>query len=237
MLTLQFKTALPSSPRAGISDRDRAAEVESSSLDADVELCKKLQTYLEYRAQRLEPPTEFTRIWDRFYDTYTSRIMAYLRKSELPDADLEDCVQSVWAEIVANLVRLRFDPRRGRLSTWVITLARNRSVDIARRRRRVSTGLNEKMIALVDPELGPAGACELQSTRARVVDLLAEFSEQVTELNFQVFHQRLIEGRTGVEVAASLGLTPEQVRFRLHRMKRKFRDVLDRSRLLSCTES
>ncbi len=85
------------------------------------------------------------------------------------------------------------------------------------------------MDALVDPCPGPIATYEGHSTRARVKCVLAELSEEVSELNFQVFHQRMIDNRPAADVAATLGLTPEQVRFRLHRMKRKFRDLFDRS--------
>jgi hypothetical protein len=47
-----------------------------------------------------------------------------------------------------------------------------------------------------------------------------------------VLYQRFIDGRTSAQVADAMGITPEQVRFRVHRMKQKFRELFERSSTL-----
>ena len=128
--------------------------------------------------------------------------------------------------VVAHLADLRYDPGRGRISTWLIAVARNRALNMSGEPRL--RGAGRGLRRAVDAAPGPAEVCERHSTRARVRGVLTELSAQVSALNFQVFHLRFIEGRTGAEVADALGLTPEQVRFRLHRTKRKFRDLFER---------
>jgi DNA-directed RNA polymerase specialized sigma24 family protein len=53
--------------------------------------------------------------------------------------------------------------------------------------------------------------------------VLAELSGRVSACSYQILHLRWIEGRPLPEIAAALGLTPAQVRFRHHRVKQKFR--------------
>jgi RNA polymerase sigma factor (sigma-70 family) len=213
----------------GEPDEGPPAMVATSPPDRDDLLCEQLGIYLDCRSRNVDPPAPLAEAWDRFYLSHTPRIRAFLRKSALPESDREDCLQCVWIEVVAHLAALPYDRSRGRLSTWLLTVARNRSVDMLRRRRRLFTGLVEALDALVDPCPGPIAAYECHSTRARVKCVLAELSAEASKLNYQVFHQRMIDNRPCAEVAAKLGLTPEQVRFRLHRMKRKFRDLFDRS--------
>ena len=65
--------------------------------------------------------------------------------------------------------------------------------------------------------------------QARVRRALTRFADQVPESSFRILYLRWIEGRDVAEIAAALGLTTEQVRLRAHRMKRRFRDLFERS--------
>jgi RNA polymerase sigma factor (sigma-70 family) len=209
------------------TEPNRLARRPASLPDGDADLFEKLRAYLSFRSRNVDPPPALAEAWDHFYDIYTPRIRWFLSRSGLSEADREDCLQDVWSEVVTHLADLRYDPGRGRLSTWLLTVARNRALNMLRRRRRLSLALIEDGAFLVDPGPGPLAACECLSRKARVNSVLTELSGQVSELNFQVLYQRFIEGRTSAEVADALGLRPEQVRFRLHRMKQKFRDLFE----------
>jgi len=204
-----------------------AAKDEALPPEQPQDLFEKLKAYLDYRARKVDPPSTLVEVWNDFYRTQTPRISKFLQKSALPEADREDCLQCVWGEVVDHLASLAYDPSRGRLSTWLLTVARNRSVDMLRRRRRASR-LIEAGLTLVDPGPGPVESYERRSKQNRVRSVLEEFSGRVTALNFQILYQRMIEGRTVAEVAAALGLPPEQVRFRLYRMKREFRTLFEK---------
>jgi RNA polymerase sigma-70 factor (ECF subfamily) len=199
------------------------------SLEGDSDLCRELQDFLGYCSRHVEPPTALAKVWEDFYERYSFRIGAFLRRYRLSEAERADCLQDVWSEVVAHLVDFPYDPRRGRLSTWLMTVARNRTVDAIRHRRRFATGLLTDAVELPDQDADPAAACDRHSARDRVQSALAELSDEVPALSYQVLYQRVIDGRTGAEVAETLGLTPEQVRFRLLRTKRKLRKLLQRS--------
>ena len=189
----------------------------------------ELKAYLECRSRKVDPPAPLVAAWERFYGTYRTRIRAFLGRSGLQEADREDCLQDVWKEAVARLGHLSYDPGDGRLWAWLKTVARNHAVDTIRRRRHVWVGLDGDKIAVEDPGSEPAAECERRWTQGLVRGVLAELSEQLSMTSFAVLYQRGIEGRTSAEVAEALGLTPEQVRFRYHRVKRKFRDLIEGS--------
>ena len=112
-----------------------------------------------------------------------------------------------------------------------MTLARNKAIDSIRRRNRhvVETLADDEAGAPMDPRPGPDAEYERRQTLSKVQGLLLELSRNVSQTSFQALYQRWIEERSTAEVAASLGLTTDQVRFRTHRMKRRLRDMLERA--------
>ncbi len=212
---------------SGNGSRTGQGSSTGSPLDEE-DLWVKLRAYLECRCCNVDPPPPLAEAWDRFYDLYAPRMRAFLRRFGLPEADREDCLQDVWSKVLTRLAALPYDPRRARLSTWLLTVARNQAVDALHLRRRCADPI-EDPAAIVDSGPGSAADCDPLSTQERVRIVLTELSAEIPALNFQVLYLRTIEGCTTAEVAVTLGLTPEQVRFRLHRAKRKFRDLFEHS--------
>ena len=198
------------------------------SLEKGEEYLTSSQAYLLCLCRGDEPPPALAEAWRRFYEFYSPRIRAFLRCSGLADDDLNDCSQEVWQAIVAKLPQFQQDAGRGRLSTWIMALARNKSVDLIRiRNRRVSRNLEaHEVTAPLDPRLDPAAEYERRRTLDQVRRILLKLSGKVSKTSFQVLYLRWIEDLPTAEVAAALELTPDQVRFRAHRMKQKLRDLL-----------
>jgi RNA polymerase sigma-70 factor, ECF subfamily len=189
------------------------------------------KAYLESRSRGVEPPPPLAEAWRRLYEFYAPRIRVFLRKCGLHDEDLKDCSQDVWKEVVAKLAHFHQDRTRAQLSTWIMTLARNKAVDsIRRRNRHISWPLDDNDAgAPPDPNPGPAAEYERRRTLVEVQSLLAELASQVSPTSFQVLYMRWIEGLPTAEVATALEITPQQVRFRSHRMKQKVRALLELS--------
>jgi RNA polymerase sigma-70 factor, ECF subfamily len=196
-----------------------------------VEHLDQIKAYLDCRSRGVPPPAALTQAWEGFYGFYAPRIRAFLKRWCLSEADRNDCLQDVWHEVVVRFVRFRHDPRRAQFSTWLMTLARNKAVDAIRRRNRhVLESLGgDAATAAQDPGPDPAAQYERGRVLAQVRGVLAELSRQVSPTSYRVVYLRWIEGRPAAEVAAALALTPEQVRFRTCRLKRKVRELLERA--------
>jgi RNA polymerase sigma factor (sigma-70 family) len=190
-----------------------------------------LKAFLECRSRGIEPPPPLVEAWDHFYGFYAPRLQAFLKRAGLTEADRNDCFQDVWKEVVAGLGRFHHDPSRGLLSTWLMTLARHKAADLNRRRSRhpAERLAEDDAHAPLDPGLDPAAEYERRRTQDQVRRVLADLSGQVSQLSFQVLYLRWIEGWPTTEVADALDLSPRQVRFRTSRMKRKFRELFQRS--------
>lgn len=206
---------------------DRQTDSDAESLD--VSLIVGVQAYLDALARRAAPSPEHVDAWNRFYGLLAPIIRRNVRYRAVAGEDWNDCVQDVWQEVIIGLHRLRRDSNRTRIRGWLRALARNKSVDLIRRKSRMPTmSLNdvEDSLLSVANDSDPAILIERDSTRQLVREVFAEFSRGISTLNLRVLELRWFEGRTPAETAEILALTPAQVRFRHHRLKVKLRGLL-----------
>ena len=141
-----------------------------SPQDIERELVDKAKAYLRCRSGGMDAPPPLVEAWQRFYCTYELRVREVLEKWHLSDADREDCLQDVWVEVLVHLGHFQHDPGRGRLSTWLTTLARNKAADSIRHRSRHPSrplGADDD-VALLDTGPGPESDCERHWAQARV---------------------------------------------------------------------
>lgn len=200
------------------------------SHDADLEQLRGVQAHLRRLSRRLEPDDAERGCWQRFYERYDPLIRRVVRSSLRrgpSDADAEDCIQEVWAELITKLAELDYDPRRGQLSSWLFTFARRKVIRFLHRTSRHSARqLADPAATLAGRDGDPSIACTRREDRELVRRKLAELRARVSDVNYQVLHLRWIDGRTSAEIAARVNLTQDQVRYRLGRMKRKLRILI-----------
>ena len=198
----------------------------SGANDLDVGLLQDTQAYLECRFCHEPPRASWAEAWERFFQVCGPLIHRFALACRVPSADLDDCVQEVWTELVARLRGRRYNPRRGRFRTWLYTIVHSKATDLLRRRLRHPTeSLGGRAAALGSREGDPAAEGERRSQQEAVRRVLAALRRRVSERSYQVLYLRWIEGWTTREVAVALGLTSAQVRSRDHRMKGKCRSL------------
>ena len=154
------------------------------------------------------------------YDRYSPVLLAVALRvlSDRHEAEevLQDALTRIWFEAHS------FDPERGSAITWLVTVTRNRAIDVVRTRgRRART---EDSVGLV-PEVGPATpeSEAAESQRARVVrDALALLSpEQRSALDLAYFG-----GLSHSEIAEELGWPLGTVKSRIAQAVRLLREKL-----------
>jgi RNA polymerase sigma factor (sigma-70 family) len=197
----------------------------SGTQDIDLQLLLDARAYLQDRLARRTPRRPWLEAWERFYQTFTPLISRFALACRVPAVDLNDCVQEVWAALVRILPDFDYDRGRGQFRSWLYTVVHGKAVDLLRRRARHKVAcLTPQMAAALCGRYGdPATECERHAAREEVRRLLGELRRRVSARSFRVVQLRWIEGRTVQEIAAALELTPQQVRFRHHRMLQKLR--------------
>lgn len=75
-------------------------------------------------------------LWTQFDERYRPVLAAFARDQGLSLEDAAEVAQLTLAQFAADYRAGRYDRTRGRLSSWIIGIARNRVVDSARVRQR-----------------------------------------------------------------------------------------------------
>jgi len=151
----------------------------------------------------------------RLYDRY-ARMVHGILLCRVPPRDVDDLVQEVFLLALQQLHSLRDISRFG---AWLTTITRNRANDHYRK------------ASPVDRSTDPAAEEQAESrTNDPVVEQEAAMTLAVLRTLPETYREsltlRLVEGMTGPEIAARMGLTHGSVRVNLHRGMHMLREKL-----------
>lgn len=145
----------------------------------------------------------FAHLYRRYGPVVHGIVLARVARCEV-----DDLVQDIFVQALRKLPGLR-DPAR--FGGWLSRMARNRALD--HRRRSFPTAELPDDLLRTRPEEGRA-----LSVLARIRELPEAYRETLI--------LRFVEGLTGPEIAARVGMTPGSVRVNLHRGTRLLRELL-----------
>lgn len=146
----------------------------------------------------------FAGLYERFH-----RVVHAVALARVAACDAGDVVQDVFADAWRKLARLR-DPAA--FPGWILTIARNRATDVARRRRA------RAIDPAADLAVDPPPRLEAAAALAAIRDLPETYRETLI--------LRLVEGLSGPEIAEHTGMSPDSVRVHLHRGMKLLRERL-----------
>jgi RNA polymerase sigma-70 factor (ECF subfamily) len=164
--------------------------------------------------QRLRTPGD-SAAWADFVTMYEPLLTSYVRKKGVPEHDVADVVQTIYLSLLRAMPTFQLDKTRGRFRSWLYQVTVNAVTDRARRRgrranREVRWGESTPEPMTFDPS--PDEEWD-KAYRERMFQLaLEQVRERTNEVTWACFRCYLLEGRTGDEVAAELGLLPNTVR-------------------------
>jgi RNA polymerase sigma factor (sigma-70 family) len=192
--------------------------------DHDLSLLRGVQRYLAQLRNNQVPAAVLADAWEQFYQHYNPVIHRAVVESPLPNIELDDCIQEVWAELSAKLAQFEYDAARGTLRSWMQTVIRRKAMDYHRRTERFRRRRAEIDLAAspCSRSVEPATAVERSELCESVWTALADFRSRVSTTSFLVLYHCSFDGRNATEVAELLGLKPEQIWYRHHRVKRQF---------------
>ena len=116
---------------------------------------------------------------------------------------------------LAALKRLHSLRESAAFGGWLAMIARNRAVDYYRRARETEELTD-------DLPLASHRDTEAEHEAARMLDIVRSLPEAYRE----TLVMRLVEGMSGPEIAARMGMTPASVRVNLHRGMKMLREKL-----------
>lgn len=152
-------------------------------------------------------------------DSCGATVFSYLRHVLRDRGAAEDVFQQVFTEVWRR--GATYDPQRGSLATWVLTIARSRAIDELRRRRP------EPLDPDTMPETSIPAPQDEALDRWRVAHLLTRLPVEERELLRLRFYLDLSQ----TEIAAQLGVPLGTVKSRMVRGLERLRGLLDEEAL------
>lgn len=178
-----------------------------------------------------DPTTEQDRRIAQAMAREGGRLQAFIRRRVADAGDAEDILQEVLYELV-EAVRLMTPIEQ--VGAWLFRVARNRIIDLFRRRspeapRDVS--IEDEAFAFEDLLPSPDGGPEAELARGVLLEELAAALDELPEEQREVFIAHEIEGRSFKELAAETGLSVNTLLSRKHyavlHLRRRLRDIHD----------
>jgi RNA polymerase sigma factor (sigma-70 family) len=139
--------------------------------------------------------------WSEFVRLYAPVVYRFARRKGLQDADAADLTQEVLRGVSSSVGA--FDPQLGLFRSWLFTLAHRRLYDFVQRRRRDQT------VELMDeiPARGEEDSWNQDLERQLFVVAADLIRPMFSEATWQAFQLAAVEGQSGQQVAATLGIS------------------------------
>jgi RNA polymerase sigma-70 factor, ECF subfamily len=129
----------------------------------------------------------------------------------------EDVQQEVFTEVWRR--GRQYDPKRGNLLAWILTIARSRAIDHLR--KRVPEPRDPERVALA------AGSDEGEADRVLERWQLAHLLRRLPEDEATMLRMRFYDDLSQTQISAALGVPLGTVKMRMVQGLRRLRDLLD----------
>ena len=166
-------------------------------------------------------PAALATLYDRYAAPVFGLTRAILRDDRLAEEATHDVFLSLWQDPRA------YEPARGPFAGWFLRVARNRAIDVLRRRREqpfATTTAGETSEELdpttwpVDPDPDPAEQAALQLVRQDVRRALASLTPDHRRLLVMAYYGGLTQREIATKVNRPLGTVKTQIRTAMQRM-------------------
>lgn len=167
--------------------------------------------------------------WSGFVDRFRSPLVAYARRAGLNEEEAEDAAQETLLAFARDFRAGRYERSQGRLHSWLFGIARNRVIDVTRRRRsrelpagqdRSQTGFWNEV-----PEDAPSQESFDRDWKQSVFEAcLAQVRRELQPETVRAFELVVLEERSPSEAAEELGLTSNAVSVAKHRVLTRLRE-------------
>ncbi len=149
--------------------------------------------------------------WSQFVEIYAPLVYGFARRHGLQDADAADLTQDVLRAVSRAVRDLDYDARRGSFRGWLFTVARNELRDFLAGRKRPGRGsgdtdMHRRLHEVPAPDDSSAW-WDQEYERQLFAWAAAQVRGRFQEATWQAFWQTAVEGKSGKEVARSLGLS------------------------------
>ena len=156
----------------------------------------------------------------RLFDHFAPRLKSMLLRGGLRDGTAEDVVQDVMLAVWHKAGQ--FDPHRADAAGWIYAIARNRRIDLARRRPLAQP---DEMPEPESLEPDAAQILTLQQEAAHLAQALARLAPEQAEALRAAYFDDIPHSRISEETGLPLGTIKSRIRLGLDRLRHELRKI------------
>ena len=165
--------------------------------------------------------------WYRLIKLYTPLVYHWCQKHDLKPDDIPDVVQEVFKSVAAHIHRFRKERSKDSFRGWLRVITRNKAMDQHRRigkefRAEGGTDALHRLLILPSPEASET----VEDTEGQSIlfrQALEMIRTEFRESTWKAFWQVVVNGRTPVDVAAEMDMSPGSVRVAKCRVLQRLR--------------
>lgn len=170
------------------------------------------------RLQRPQSPAEREAAFAEFFKLYRGLIEDEARKAGVPEADLDDIVQTTVIKVAQKILSFKFQPGTYTFRAWVRKITHSKSVDHHRKMKRApkaslsisdETSMTAAVERIADPNsVDLAEVCDADLAAALLAEGIRRLEEKVCLDWFLLFRHCIIDGKQPREAGRLMGKKP-----------------------------
>ena len=176
--------------------------------------------------------------WNEFVAVYSKWLRYYIRHEGVPREAVDDVLQDVLNSLYGSIGKFERDPKLGKFRGWMRNIIRWKAADYRRKRPEgklefdpayfdaVEDPLVESMLDHSAGEEGPSNDEDLRILREAVSAAMNIVRSKVKPKTWEMFERRELNDEDPADIASDLGVTLENIRMSVSRVKAKLREIL-----------
>lgn len=169
--------------------------------------------------------TENEAAWQRLFDLYAGFVFSIARSKGLNDADADDIVQTVFADLARNLPTFEYDRAKGRFRSYLTGLVNWRVMDRLKASKRdaelKANFWEEAKAAATDDD----GFSEREWQQAAMEEALRRMKPSVSPEHYAAFVASAVEGQDTETVMRLYGISRDNLYQIRKRLTARLREV------------
>ncbi len=167
-------------------------------------------------------------VWRTFDARYRPVIVGFAGRLGLGPADADDVAQETLTQFIRDYRAGKYDRSRGRLSAWIVGIARHRAADLLRARAARRERRGESAFGELPGDEHLSELWEQECRQAVLLQAMAELasSSKLNARTIEAFRRHVLDQRTPEDVARELGISVRSVYLAKHRCLTRLRGIL-----------
>jgi RNA polymerase sigma-70 factor (ECF subfamily) len=159
-----------------------------------------------------------TRALEELYDRHGDLLYSLVRRILSRAEDAEDAIQEIWLQAWRGA--RTYDPKRGTVCGWLVSIARSRAIDRLRSEGSRKRAVDAAGVDAPDPPESPAESALDQERRQHVDQAMSQLDPQHREVLELAYFAGLSQSEISERLGAPLGTVKSWTRQALSRLEK-----------------